>query len=83
MLRIYLESNSNIIYLFIALVSSAGPLELALVAFFFLAFKLAFKGLLEVVLKVELVVTDLVLSALQLLREDIQEVVNSIKLVKL
>ena len=53
-LRICLESNFNIIYLFTALASSTGPLELALVAFFFLAFELAFKRFLEVILGVRL-----------------------------
>ena len=55
MLRTRSESNFNVIYLSIASVSSVGPLELALKAFFFLAFKLAFKGFLKVVLKVGLV----------------------------
>ena len=50
MLQICLEFNSNIIYLFTALVSFVGPLKLALVAFFFLAFELAFKRFLEVIL---------------------------------
>ena len=50
-LQTHSESDSNVIYLSTASVSSAGPPELALVAFFFLAFELAFKRFLEVVLE--------------------------------
>ena len=55
MLQTHLESDFNVIYLFTALASSAGPPELALVAFFFLAFELAFKRFLEVILEAGLV----------------------------
>ena len=50
MLRTRSESDSNVIYSSTASASSAGPPELALVAFFFLAFELAFERFLEVVL---------------------------------
>ena len=55
MLRTYYEPDSKIIYLSTALVSSIGPPELSLAAFFFIAFKLDFfKPFLEAFLGVGL-----------------------------